>query len=357
MKKARCQLCGGKTKNGVCTLCGWRNQTILEDKIIEESDTTDYSGFQATEEDVKNILKDLGINDSDKARKIANNYNKVKGKKSGKGVLFLLLAIVLAFGGYLLYNARDNIRFYQNDFCQTVEEEAYNYVTHPLSSHGEYWEENLTGGDYIVGIDIPEGLYEITIEKGSQFFDLVDDKNGIYTWVFLNADVDKELSFLDILFYKGDLDAKAYKNVRLYDGATLSLGASATLNFKTENAQIEAIHGVANEMKEEPLLEDMRTYVVGEDLSPGRYDAVITEEYVNLSSRIPAKEKEENSQEKEQYYAFSIPDGDSTGIYKNIMLEEGMILLPEGGDITLHPSEIVPDKSGTNFGEQSQKEE
>lgn len=47
---------------------------------------------------------------------------------------------------------------------------AYDYVTRELSEDGDSWEETLGSGEYVVGVQIPEGIYTLEVDSGSDTF-------------------------------------------------------------------------------------------------------------------------------------------------------------------------------------------
>lgn len=65
------------------------------------------------------------------------------------------------------------------DYESTQSEyDPYSYVEEEIRSQGEYWKEELSAGLYVVGADLPEGVYTIKGEEGNSY-SLWDRAHGL----------------------------------------------------------------------------------------------------------------------------------------------------------------------------------
>ena len=54
-----------------------------------------------------------------------------------------------------------------SDVDTSVDEtDPYEFVTRELSDHGEVYDTELGYGEYVVGTDLPEGTYDVTLQSG-----------------------------------------------------------------------------------------------------------------------------------------------------------------------------------------------
>ena len=66
------------------------------------------------------------------------------------------------------------------------ETDPYEFVTRELSDHGEVYDTELGYGEYVVGTDLPEGTYDVTLQSGYGSFQTDDPDNSIYLYGYFS---------------------------------------------------------------------------------------------------------------------------------------------------------------------------
>ncbi len=88
---------------------------------------------------------------------------------------------------YQINNSGDDNWWSGSEIDTSVDEnDPYEFVTRQLSDSGEVYDTELGYGEYVVGTDIPEGTYEVTLQSGYGSFQTEDSGQfHLSVWIFL----------------------------------------------------------------------------------------------------------------------------------------------------------------------------
>lgn len=341
----RCSLCGGKLVDNKCTLCGLDNSKSDDNYKVnvspcDDEPLTHVHGEEKTYEYEQTELKSKKLPKTKPAFQTKRKTGDVK--KSGKGWIAVVFAIVLAIGTEgikeLISGVSDTVSEWTKDETETVGEGMetvkydgfqYEYVTRELSETGEVYDVELEQGEYIVGVHIPEGTYTIEKIKGEfTYFTLDDSDNMIYIGEDFSSEVGK------------------VENVRCYAGAKIRIdGENVALHFRTENGQNDAVESLENPLKESV---DVREGdIAGKDFPAGTYD-IVEEKSMNTGKEfsyiVPGTVIK--NPEDEDYVPVTnmlwIDATECSYVYRNLYFPEGTeILIEEGDFVHLEPSEVI----------------
>ena len=143
------------------------------------------------------------------------------------------------------------------------ENDPYEFVTRELSDSGEVYDTELGYGEYVVGTDIPEGTYEVTLQSGYGSFQTDDPDNSIYLYGYFSENASDE-----------DEDITEMEDVRLYEGVHVMIGEDVVLAFHTENGQTGQMQSEDNPLSVTYTLQPEKKYTVGKEIPAGVYDAL-----------------------------------------------------------------------------------
>ena len=119
-------------------------------------------------------------------------------------------------------------------------------MTKELPADGESVSFELTSGDYVVGVHIPEGNYQADVSYDYDGLEVDDWDSGFYLYE-----------------YAGRTDGDYLDDLRLYNGAIVHISSQTTITLYSDNAQTENILYENNPLAgQEPL-------VVKKDLTVG----------------------------------------------------------------------------------------
>lgn len=349
--KKRCSLCGGKLIDNKCTLCGLDNSKSDENYKMNTSSCdgqplTHVHEVQEAEYDAKKKEK------MNNRKKVEAAVDKSGGKKKKMWMPIFMAVMILVGANTIITNvwkaidSDGNLDFhmgeedydsegsyeYEEDY--DYREHLYDFVTRDLAEEGEVYEEELSPGQYIVGIHIPEGTYHVdklTVQNETQdsYLVLDDFENSIYLGEDF-SDPKKEVS-----------------DLRCYSGAIIKISGDKKLHFYSENAQISAMTGVENPLKE--AVEVKNGWVAGIDFPAGAYDIVERKNpdfYADFTYVLPNEltgELEEQGFRYEEEFLWVTAEEEDY-IYRNLWLPEGTELTIEYGEaLHLEPSKIVPE--------------
>ena len=211
------------------------------------------------------------------------------------------------------------------------ENDPYEFVTRELSDSGEVYDTELGYGEYVVGTDIPEGTYEVTLQSGYGAFQTDDPDNSIYLYGYFSENASDE-----------DEDITEMEDVRLYEGAHVMIGEDVVLAFHTENGQTGQMQSEDNPLSVTYTLQPEKKYTVGKEIPAGVYDVSGTKDWAVMEYEIYLGElyDEEYDSLNYQSYSIMVEAGSENAIYKNAVLTEGTEITVTGKMI-LTPSKKI----------------
>lgn len=315
----RCSLCGGKLNSrGICTECGLDNSKSDKNYRINRSDCDGMPLTHVHEEKEKH-RPDRKVDHREINHKETNhkkrdygkqgyrmNESDMTGKKRRKHVqtpditnrrrplkIVILAIIVIAVLGNLYEEHKYNIEYAVGDAVQGVFQDTgdqktndtdetdydhYQYVTREIPKEGESADYELASGNYVAGVEIPEGIYTVTPQDDYDTVQIDDPENSIYLYEYTEGKKDK------------------IKDIRLYKGAHLTLNCRTTVKLHTDNAQdVEAMEtaGQSNPLTESVDIKGQKTLTAGRNLEPGIYDLSRVSGAGNVDVIIYSDEQEE----------------------------------------------------------------
>ena len=294
----RCSLCGGKLNSrGICTECGLDNSKSDKNYRINRSDCDGMPLTHVHEEkekhrpDRKADHREINHKETNHKKRdygkqgYRMNESDMTGKKRRKHVqtpditnrrrplkIVILAIIVIAVLGNLYEEHKYDIEYAVGDAVQGVFQDTgdqktndtdetdydhYQYVTREIPKEGESADYELASGNYVAGVEIPEGIYTVTPQDDYDTVQIDDPENSIYLYEYTEGKKDK------------------IKDIRLYKGAHLTLNCRTTVKLHTDNAQdVEAMEtaGQSNPLTESVDIKGQKTLTAGRNLEPGIYD-------------------------------------------------------------------------------------
>ena len=315
----RCSLCGGKlNSSGICTECGLDNSKSDKNYRINRSDCDGMPLTHVHEEkekhrpDRKADHREINHKETNHKKRdygkqgYRMNESDMTGKKRRKHVqtpditnrrrplkIVILAIIVIAVLGNLYEEHKYDIEYAVGDAVQGVFQDTgdqktndtdetdydhYQYVTREIPKEGESADYELASGNYVAGVEIPEGIYTVTPQDDYDTVQIDDPENSIYLYEYTEGKKDK------------------IKDIRLYKGAHITLNCRTTVKLHTDNAQdVEAMEtaGQSNPLTESVDIKGQKTLTAGRDLEPGIYDLSRVSGAGNVDVIIYSDEQEE----------------------------------------------------------------
>ena len=315
----RCSLCGGKlNSSGICTECGLDNSKSDKNYRINRSACDGMPLTHVHEENEKHRpdrkADHREINHKETNHKKRDygkqgyrmNESDMTGKKRRKHVqtpditnrrrplkIVILAIIVIAVLGNLYEEHKYDIEYAVGDAVQGVFQDTgdqktndtdetdydhYQYVTREIPKKGEHADYELASGNYVAGVEIPEGIYTVTPKDDYDTVQIDDPENSIYLYEYTEGKKDK------------------IEDIRLYKGAHLTLNCRTTVKLHTDNAQdVETMEtaGQSNPLTESVDIKGKKTLTAGRDLEPGIYDLSRVSGAGNVDVIIYSDEQEE----------------------------------------------------------------
>ena len=315
----RCSLCGGKLNSrGICTECGLDNSKSDKNYRINRSDCDGMPLTHVHEEkekhrpDRKADHREINHKETNHKKRdygkqgYRMNESDMTGKKRRKHVqtpditnrrrplkIVILAIIVITVLGNLYEEHKYDIEYAVGDAVQGVFQDTgdqktndtdetdydhYQYVTREIPKEGESADYELSSGNYVAGVEIPEGIYTVTPQDDYDTVQIDDPENSIYLYEYTEGKKDK------------------IKDIRLYKGAHLTLNCRTTVKLHTDNAQdVEAMEtaGQSNPLTESVDIKGQKTLTAGRDLEPGIYDLSRVSGAGNVDVIIYSDEQEE----------------------------------------------------------------
>lgn len=360
----RCSLCGGKlNSSGICTECGLDNSKSDKNYRINRSDCdgmplthvheekekyrpdrkADHRKINHRETDYKK--RDYGnqsyrMNESDmtrtKRRKRVQSPDITNRKRPLK--IVVLVIIVIAVLGNLYDEYKYDIKYMIEDAIQGVFQDKegqtandtdesdydhYQYVTREIPEEGESTDYELSSGNYVVGVEIPEGIYTVTPKDDYDTVQIDDSENSIYLYEYTEGKKDK------------------IEDVRLYKGAVLTLRCKTTEKLHTDNAQdIDTLEtaGQSNPLAEPVEIKGQKVLTAGKDFEPGIYDLDRISGDGDVKITIYSEEQEEMNSWS-QYLSEDGIDGET--FHYLVIPENAVVEVSEDLRIKLTPTEMI----------------
>ena len=360
----RCSLCGGKLNSrGICTECGLDNSKSDKNYRINRSDC-DGMPLTHVHEEKEKYRPDRKADHREINHKGTNhkkrdygkqgyrmNESDMTGKKRRKHVqtpditnrrrplkIVILAIIVIAVLGNLYEEHKYDIEYAIGDAVQGVFQDTgdqktndtdetdydhYQYVTREIPKEGESADYELASGNYVAGVEIPEGIYTVTPQDDYDTVQIDDPENSIYLYEYTEGKKDK------------------IKDIRLYKGAHLTLNCRTTVKLHTDNAQdVEAMEtaGQSNPLTESVDIKGQKTLTAGRDLEPGIYDLSRVSGAGNVDVIIYSDEQEEINSWSQCLSEDGI-DGET--FHYLVIPENATLKVSEDLKIRLTPSEQI----------------
>ena len=379
-KKKECYLCGGKLINGRCSSCGLDN-TKLEKKNYRLNESSfdrkkkqnvghlceSHNGRKRKKLQVEYQQKEnprIEISQTGQmqpggptvfnpARKAhAGSYEEQKKARKISGILSGIIVAIIAFTS-IAGSVGDFISSFGDDFPSSdydwnddgsevdSEYDPYMNTTRELSETGATYDCVLGYGEYEIGVQIPEGTYEVELVSGEGSMQQDDSENSIYYYSYFSED-------------ESDTDAGDYlDDVRLYTGGHLKIDTGLVVQFHSENAQTEQMQLEENPLTEQVTLKAGNTYTAGTDFPAGWYD--VTEasgvDWAELHYKIYLGDLYDKENETLNYenYGLWFYDTDGSESYRNAVFPEGTELEVVDGDLILTPSGSVKNQNYDSF--------
>ena len=360
----RCSLCGGKlNSSGICTECGLDNSKSDKNYRINRSDCDGMPLTHVHEEkekyrpDRKSDHREINHKETNHKKRdygkqgYRMNESDMTGKKRRKHVqtpditnrrrplkIVILAIIVIAVLGNLYEEHKYDIEYAIGDAVQGVFQDTgdqktndtdetdydhYQYVTREIPKEGERADYELSSGNYVAGVEIPEGIYTVTPKDDYDTVQIDDPENSIYLYEYTEGKKDK------------------IEDIRLYKGAHLTLNCKTTVKLHTDNAQdVEAMEtaGQSNPLTESVDIKGQKTLTAGRDLEPGIYDLSRVSGAGNVDVIIYSDEQEEINSWSQVLSEDGI-DGET--FHYLVIPENATLEVSEDLKIRLTPSEQI----------------
>ena len=360
----RCSLCGGKLNSrGICTECGLDNSKSDKNYRINRSDCDGMPLTHVHEEkekhrpDRKADHREINHKETNHKKRdygkqgYRMNESDMTGKKRRKHVqtpditnrrrplkIVILAIIVIAVLGNLYEEHKYDIEYAVGDAVQGVFQDTgdqktndtdetdydhYQYVTREIPKEGESADYELASGNYVAGVEIPEGIYTVTPKDDYDTVQIDDPENSIYLYEYTEGKKDK------------------IEDIRLYKGAHLTLNCRTTVKLHTDNAQdVEAMEtaGQSNPLTESMDIKGQKTLTAGRDLEPGIYDLSRVSGAGNVDVIIYSDEQEEINSWSQGLSEDGI-DGET--FHYLVIPENATLEVSEDLKIRLTPSEQI----------------
>lgn len=370
MFERKCSLCGGKLDGkGICTECGLDNTKSDKSYRTEQHGCDDqpltHVHTEATMEEgdrkrktiQKKPAKDRRTGQeahpypaADSQKTAQNSTPDTKPKKPRKQkrsfTLVSFLFLLLIFVSYPIRNylrETDLTELIQDKWesisedGQTDEDEweepdPYENVTREIPEEGSEASYTLNSGCYIVGVHIPEGIYQADMADDFDTIRVEDPGQSIYLYEYRYLEEDGTC-YLD--------------DLRLYEGAVLYVESKEPAVLSTSNAQPMEKTAMENPLTQEYSLKG--TVKAGEDFEPGVYDLELVSGEGYITFYMLMDEEYDYAVE----YNLTLGEGFEMGTcYRNLVIPEGAELRC-GSDVELRlvPSEIISSTDYRSFYE------
>ena len=364
----RCSLCGSRLNNGKCEFCGLDNRmydrNYLKDpyhlaEIAREADTPKAppgqtqrppgtsgrsgSTAQKTVFTANPPARHGAGSSSRRQKQDVSSWQKRQNSGASRSravIVIVILVILICIAGPVLFqigksvietgtvpdtdswqSAVDSLFSDDDSSLDLNDYDAYDYVTREIPEDGTDYEVTLSDGFYQVGIHIPEGVYHVELAEESADLHIADTENIIYDSVWFGDETEYD-------------EVTEADDIRLYNGAEISITGGGSLLFTTDNAQPFTQETAANPLTESFILEEGSS-TAGEYIPEGMYDILLaeTDEYISFGLEISYPN------ELSEYLWASNSSGEPEERIRNVIIPAGTELTLDGGPVKLEPSE------------------
>lgn len=338
----RCSLCGGKlNSNGICTECGLDNNKSDKNYRINQSECdheplthVHHGKNEKPEKQLKpNTPRQSWQGSTTTYSGNTGSTGSTGRKKSGKNkkpgrIISKIIAVIVIFNVFfgifqpLVSDILDDaISGYQENTEDYTRSDPYEYVTKELPEDGESVSFELTSGDYVVGVHIPEGNYQADVSYDYDTVQVDDGDSGLYLYE-----------------YAGRTDGDYLDDLRLYNGAIVHISSQTTITLYSDNAQTDNVFYEDNPLAGQKPVTIKEDAIVGPDLPAGVYDLTLVSGEGSVDVDIYT-EYGESMETKNLYLGENCTDGKE---YKNLVLpKNAQITLDDNMELRLTPSEKV----------------
>ena len=338
----RCSLCGGKlNSNGICTECGLDNNKSDKNYRINQSECdheplthVHHGKNEKPEKQPKpNTPRQSWQGSTTTYSGNTGSTGSTGRKKSGKNkkpgrIISKIIAVIVIFNVFfgifqpLVSDILDDaISGYQENTQDYTRSDPYEYVTKELPEDGESVSFDLTSGDYVVGVHIPEGNYQADVSYDYDTVQVDDGDSGLYLYE-----------------YAGRTDGDYLDDLRLYNGAIVHISSQTTITLYSDNAQTDNVFYEDNPLAGQKPVTIKEDAIVGPDLPAGVYDLTLVSGEGSVDVDIYT-EYGESMETKDLYLGENCTDGKE---YKNLVLpKNAQITLDDNMELRLTPSEKV----------------
>ena len=363
----RCSLCGSRLNNGKCEFCGLDNRmydrNYLKDpyhlaEIAREADTPKAppgqtqrppgtsgrsgSTAQKTVFTANPPARHGAGSSSRRQKQDVSSWQKRQNSGASRSravIVIVILVILICIAGPVLFqigksvietgtvpdtdswqSAVDSLFSDDDSSLDLNDYDAYDYVTREIPEDGTDYEVTLSDGFYQVGIHIPEGVYHVELAEESADLHIADTENIIYDSVWFGDETEYD-------------EVTEADDIRLYNGAEISITGGGSLLFTTDNAQPFTQETAANPLTESFILEEGSS-TTGEYIPEGMYDILLaeTDEYISFGLEISYPN------ELSEYLWASNSSGEPEERIRNVIIPAGTELTLDGGPVKLEPS-------------------
>ena len=359
--KQRCYLCGGKLENGRCTACGLDNAKNVQKKYrLNESSRTQavkISDRQAKEtsdakaektagtagkmsgkttvpkaEDFLKTEKNTAAKIQKAVRRAAAAERRPADVRAKRYVGWIIAVILIITAGMPLLTEifdlsdQEDREVWSDMEDQDYVYDEYQFVTRELSESGEIYDALLGNGEYCVGVNLPEGSYTVELADGEGSLNVDDPENSIYLYQYFGYEEDyNEVTVLE--------------DVRLYEGAVVSISGAVSLDFHSENAQTQAMSAETNPLTESVSIRGGQTVTAGDDFPAGVYDIRAASGYGSPEITV----YDEDGNELQTLYIWISDSSVTESSYLNAVLPEGTVIVNADEDLELEltPSQTI----------------
>lgn len=223
------------------------------------------------------------------------------------GILVLCIAAIVAIS--VVFTSVLDATYYEDDFYG-----YYDYTDDSwfISNPTEDYEIQLGSGNYVVGVDIPVGVYDLSIESGVGYFESYFSRsyNNYYYYEVYDL-IDK---------YSNTHGYEMY-DIMLPEG-TVFIVSGMTVNMTSAKAEVSTKGTRSNPLQNEVTLQP-GMYAAGKDFESGVYNVVAVEGtgYVESDSY-------EYSGILNEYFS-DVKNGFYINEYKYVEFEDGNVLQTE----------------------------